>query len=168
MADPLPASAQDRQAAVTALDAHRAAGRLDDVGYEERSVRADRAATREDLELLFLDLPEPHPVFGEPAWGEPPSPPPVTGTPAYGTPPPAPAPPRMPGAPVPSGPPVGGPVAPRPAAGGLSPEVARRIVAVMPFVALGLFLVTKWWFVFLLIPVVAILLGKDGPGGKRR
>lgn len=129
------ASEQDRQAAVAALDAHRAAGRLDPVGFEERSVRAGRAGTREELRMLFLDLPEPHPVFGVPAWGV---------TPAAPQ-PPAPLPPPL----------------PAPSGLSIAPEVARRLIALTPFVALVLFFTTHNWLVFLLIPVVGILLGRD-------
>lgn len=45
-----------------ALDAHLEAGRLDPEEYGERSARVTEARTAEDLEPLFVDLPEPHPL----------------------------------------------------------------------------------------------------------
>ena len=39
-----------------------------------------------------------------------------------------------------------------------------RLMAVTPFLALGLFLLTKTWVVFLLIPVIAVLLGGQQRG----
>jgi hypothetical protein len=39
-----------------------------------------------------------------------------------------------------------------------------RLMAVTPFLALGLFLLTKTWVVFLLIPVIAVLLGSQQRG----
>ena len=39
-----------------------------------------------------------------------------------------------------------------------------RLMAITPFLALGLFLLTKTWVVFLLIPVVAVLLGSQQRG----
>ena len=144
----------DREAAVAALDVHRDAGRIDDVGFEERSVRARQAYTRADLDLLFIDLPEPHPTFGAPAWGAPPS----------STPPPLPAPP----APVPSRhqPPQQDPMQPAAQRNPLvSPETARKLVALAPFIAFALFWVTKSWVFFLLIPVMGVVFGK---GSRRR
>ena len=152
----------DREAAVAALDAHRDAGRLDDVGFEERSVRARRASTRADLDLLFIDLPEPHPTYGAPAWG----------VPAASTPPPLPAtlPPAAPQYPAPQHP-AGQQQYPldvsqrRPLVG---PETARKLVALAPFVAFGLFWFTKQWVFFLLIPVAGVLFGSQDKGGKKR
>jgi hypothetical protein len=139
----------DRDAAVAALDVHRDAGRLDDVGFEERSVRVRRAYTRADLDLLFIDLPEPHPVAGAPAWGAPTTVAPV---------PPAPQ-DQRPSSPQPSADPR------RPL---VSPEVARKLVALAPFIAFALFWVTKSWVFFLLIPVMGIFFGGRGGGGGRR
>ncbi|MBL8925693.1 MAG: DUF1707 domain-containing protein [Pseudonocardia sp.] len=39
-----------------------------------------------------------------------------------------------------------------------------RLMAVTPFLALGLFFLTRTWVVFLLIPVVAVLLGSQQRG----
>lgn len=47
---------------MAALDAHLEAGRLDPEEYGERSARVTEARTAEDLEPLFVDLPEPHPL----------------------------------------------------------------------------------------------------------
>jgi hypothetical protein len=148
-------SQQDRDAAVAALDVHRDAGRLDDVGFEERSVRVARAGSRREVELLFIDLPDPHPVLGAPAWGSAPAPSPA--------PLPSPA-PRAPG-PVPgAGQP--GPLASR--GPGLVPEpYGRMIVALVPFAALVLFFVTGSWLWFLLIPVVAIVVRGPKNGHRR-
>jgi hypothetical protein len=139
---------QDRDAAVAALDVHRDAGRLDDVGFEERSVRVARASTRSDLELLFLDLPEPHPVLGSPAWGSAPVPPSP-----------------VPSSPVPQSP-SGSPVPDAGRGPGLVPApYAQMVIALAPFAALVLFFVTHQWLWFLLIPVVAIVV--RGPKGRR-
>lgn len=47
---------------MAALDTHLEAGRLDPEEYGERSARVTAARTAEDLEPLFADLPEPHPL----------------------------------------------------------------------------------------------------------
>lgn len=47
----------ERGAAISALAAHRDAGRLTSQEYEDRSVRAGQARTSADLEMLFDDLP---------------------------------------------------------------------------------------------------------------
>ncbi|MBI4943466.1 MAG: DUF1707 domain-containing protein [Actinobacteria bacterium] len=150
----------DRDAAVAALDVHRDAGRLDDVGFEDRSVRARRAWTQADLELLFLDLPEPHPVLGAPAWGSAPA---AGRDLAPSAPPAAPpwgrdatsAPVPMSTSPVPARPPL------------VSPQVAQTVVALSPFVAVALWYFTGSWIFFLLIPVTGVLFG-DAAGKKKR
>jgi len=63
----------ERDEAVAVLDAHRAAGRLTDEEYEDRSVRAAAARTRADLDVLFTDLPLPRTAPGVPAPGWTPS-----------------------------------------------------------------------------------------------
>lgn len=157
----------DRDAAVAALDVHRDAGRLDDVGFEDRSVRARRAWTRADLELLFLDLPEPHPVLGTAAWGS---------APAAGRDLAPSAPPSLPPSAPPSAPPWGqdasapvplstSPVPARPPL--VSPKTAQTLVALAPFVAVALWWATKSWIFFLLIPVVGIVFG-DAAGKRKR
>jgi len=131
----------EREAAVEALVAHREAGRLDPVEFEERQVTASRARTWAEIGPLFADLPDPRPV-GMPASVVPAIP---AGHGAVVVPPP-------------------GEVAPQGVLGGLVPERYRNtIMALMPFVALGLFFATEQWIFFLLIPVVAILLyGSEG------
>lgn len=54
----------ERDAALSALGEHMSTGRLDVTEYGERSAQVTAAKTRGDLEALFTDLPEPHPVFG--------------------------------------------------------------------------------------------------------
>lgn len=150
----------DRDAAVAALDVHRDAGRLDDVGFEDRSVRARRAWTRADLELLFLDLPEPHPVLGTAAWGSAPAAGHDLAAPGPAAPAPwgrdaTSAPVPLSTSPVPDRPPF------------VSPKTAQTLVALAPFVAVALWWATKSWIFFLLIPVVGIVFG-DAAGKKKR
>ena len=67
-----------------------------------------------------------------------------------------------------------GVVGPLPAVTPPSPPVRRepsglqvwgpRLMALTPFLALGLFLLTKSWVVFLLIPIIAVLLGSQRRG----
>jgi uncharacterized protein DUF1707 len=52
----------ERMAAASALGDHFAAGRLDQAELDERLSRAYAARTYDDLEPLFVDLPEPHPA----------------------------------------------------------------------------------------------------------
>ncbi len=63
----------ERAAAISALDEHMSAGRLDPDEYGQRVGQASVARTREGLDELFTDLPAPHP-FGAPppnAWPKP-------------------------------------------------------------------------------------------------
>src|SRR4051812_18956472 len=53
----------ERNAAMKALDAHLEAGRLGVEEYGERSAKAAGATTADELDELFTDLPEPHPVL---------------------------------------------------------------------------------------------------------
>ncbi len=53
----------ERAAALSALDTHFEAGRLDVTEYGDRSGLAGSATYRHELEALFSDLPAPHPVF---------------------------------------------------------------------------------------------------------
>lgn len=145
----------DRDAAVAALDVHREAGRLDDVGFEDRTVRARRAGSRADLELLFLDLPEPHPVLGAPAWGSAEAVPPVS---------PVAQPTVQPTAPFVQPVPPVQPAESRPL---VSPRLAQTLISLAPFVALVLWFATRSWLWFLLIPVAGIVFG-DSAGRKRR
>ena len=52
----------EREAAITALGEHFAAGRIDDAEYEERSSTIWAARTAGALTPPFADLPEPHPT----------------------------------------------------------------------------------------------------------
>lgn len=54
----------ERQAALTALGEHFAAGRLDVDEYGERTAKVTGCRTRGELLELFADLPEPKPSFG--------------------------------------------------------------------------------------------------------
>jgi len=131
----------DRQEALTALTAHREAGRLDDVGFESRESAARAAQTWADLVPLFADLPDPRPAK-------------VTALAAYGTPGAAP-PPATPHLPIPAPPEVA-------AAGN---RLRETVMALVPFVALILFFTAGYnWIWFLMIPVAGILL--YGPGGR--
>ena len=53
----------ERAAALSALDTHFEAGRLDVTEYGDRSGLAGTATYRHELEALFTDLPAPHPQF---------------------------------------------------------------------------------------------------------
>jgi hypothetical protein len=135
-ASPLRIGNAERSAAMKALDEHLAAGRLTVEEYADRSAVAANAVVASELAGLFTDLPEPHPQ--------------LPGTPA--------APP--PTAPLPVAQPPGE-VAP-PAKSALE-SWGPRIVAVAPFVAVALFLLTRQWVFFLLIP----LAGAFFYGGRR-
>jgi hypothetical protein len=52
----------EREAAYKALNAHLEAGRLDPDEYGERYAKASVARTRDELDVLFVDLPQPHAV----------------------------------------------------------------------------------------------------------
>jgi hypothetical protein len=78
--DPRPGlriSDAEREAAVSALGEHYAAGRLTREEYDERSDRAYAARTAAEVLPLFTDLPAPHPYApatpraGRPATGPP-------------------------------------------------------------------------------------------------
>jgi len=58
----LPVSPAQREAAVAALVVHREAGRLNSVQFEDRQVLAEAAQSWSDLDRLFVDLPDPHPI----------------------------------------------------------------------------------------------------------
>jgi hypothetical protein len=145
---------QEREAAIAALIAHREARRLDPEEYEDRQVRVARARTWAEIQPLFDDLPEPHPV-GMPAAapGIHPVAQPGAGTAAF-----------------PPGEVIGQP------SGLLGTVVPDRykstIMALTPFAALVLFFVTPGglkWMWFLAIPVMGILLyGPDGNDERKR
>ncbi|MGM1062992.1 DUF1707 domain-containing protein [Saccharothrix sp. Mg75] len=54
---------QQREEAISALNDHFAAGRLEIGEYEQRVGYASGAQTAQELAALFQDLPHPHPVF---------------------------------------------------------------------------------------------------------
>jgi hypothetical protein len=150
---------QERAAAVTALIAHREARRLDPEEYEDRQVRVARARTWAEIQPLFDDLPEPHPV-GMPAAaaGFRPLAQPGGGTVA-----------------VPPGAAIGqvtgqssGPL------GRLVPDRHKAtVMALTPFAAVVLFFATPGggpkWLWFLAIPIMGILLyGAEGNDERKR
>jgi hypothetical protein len=124
----------ERTGAMQALDAHLSAGRLDPDEYGDRVAKVSAARTREDLEVLFVDLPEPHPLSG--------------GSPATTGAPPA---RRHPSAEADRD---------ERALGG-RPGVV--LVALAPIIALALFFATRWWVWFLLVPAIAVIVygGRD-------
>lgn len=73
---------QQREEAISALNDHFAAGRLEIGEYEQRVGYASAAQTAQELAALFQDLPQPHPVFLPPPYpptNPPTYPPPQTG-----------------------------------------------------------------------------------------
>jgi hypothetical protein len=140
----------EREAAVAALQVHRAAGRLDSGEYEERSLQARQARTWDDLNLLFTDLPDPGPL---PDHGTPPGTRPQPGA-----------------APVPAAArPDSAAVRPEPdRGGGLLPDPwGAWLVSLSPFVALILFFATgNTWQWFLIVPIAGLI--GYGPYGHRR
>ena len=134
---PIRIGTAERDAAMKALGEHLEEGRLEVDEYGERSARASVATTAPELAALFDDLPAPHPLLpgiDDPIAGHvrPPLPAAVPG----------------PGSPVRnerSAMEVWGP----------------RLMALSPFIALGLFLLTRTWVVFLLIPVMGVLLSNQ-------
>lgn len=58
----------ERELAMAALDEHRRSGHLERAEHGRRCATASRAERLGDLDALFADLPEPHPVYpGRPA-----------------------------------------------------------------------------------------------------
>lgn len=136
----------EREAALKALELHLTAGRLELDEYGERSAKVSLARTIDELTPLFADLPLPHAVSAA--------------SPA------APAAQRSASwrqARVGSSGPIGGP---------LFGRFGETLVALSPFIALGLFFgFGHHWWVYLLIPVVgAIVYGnhKDARNVRRR
>ncbi|MGI9000404.1 MAG: DUF1707 SHOCT-like domain-containing protein [Pseudonocardia sp.] len=138
---PLRIGTAERTAALAALDEHLAAGRLGVEEYAERSATAANATIAPELAALFTDLPPPHPEL------------PGTVAPGSTT------------APLPAVP-SSGAVAGH--AGGFLDDWGPRLVAVMPFVAVALFLLTRQWMFFLLIPAAAALVYGGGIGRDER
>jgi uncharacterized protein DUF1707 len=127
----------ERAAATQALDEHLSAGRLEPDEYGDRVAAASVARTREELEALFVDLPEPHPRWGAQ----------LAATDR------APAPRPRPPEPSDAGRDEG-------VLGGRTGSV---VVALAPIIALALFFATRWWVWFLLVPAVAVVVcgGRD-------
>jgi hypothetical protein len=133
----------ERAAAMKALDEHLAEGRLGVEEYGERSAHASAATTADELRALFTDLPAPHPQL--------PGPEPVL--------------PSTSAMPVVA---EGGEVGQQRS---FADEWGPRILAVAPFIAVALFLLTRQWIFFLLIPAAGVLFGsqrRDGNGRRRR
>jgi len=140
----------ERHAATEALVVHREAGRLDPVEFEDRQVRVTAARTWAEIQPLFVDLPQPHPVGMPPVTVGTLRPIAQPGTPAV-------------------------PTAPGQSTGFLGDVVPDRykstVMALTPFVALLLFFVGPFrtWLWFLAIPVMGILLyGADGNEERKR
>jgi len=119
---------QQREEAISALNDHFAAGRLEIGEYEQRVGYATAAQTAGELSALFQDLPQPHPQFTSPPRTHyaPPTdhatPPPGYTTPPGYTPPPGYAPPPGHTAPPPGyTPPPGYGGYPPPGPGGYPP-----------------------------------------------
>jgi uncharacterized membrane protein YccC len=119
---------EEREAAIRALDEHLSAGRIDADEYGERSAQVYAARTWKDITPLFVDLPEPRPA-------------------------PAPPPRRSPSTMVPAE--TRGAVRPRRREVG---HFGRTLIALSPFIALALFVFTREWVWFLLVPVTAIIV----------
>jgi Domain of unknown function (DUF1707) len=64
-------SDEEREAAVSSLGEHYAAGRLTKDEYDERTAVAFKARTASALRPLFVDLPGPHPFAAAPRTGAP-------------------------------------------------------------------------------------------------
>jgi hypothetical protein len=126
----------ERNAAADALQQHLTAGRLTLDEYADRSAVVMNARTQDEVDRVFGDLP---PVAGAPG---------AAGTPAV----------RSAGNSALAGaagvPPVPGPGRQRP-----SRKVLTALMGAMPIIALLLFLLTKQWYFFLLIPLAYAVVG---------
>ena len=131
----------ERAAAMQALDEHLSAGRLEPDEYGDRVAKVSVARTRDDLEELFVDLPEPRPFSGTQlaATRQAPAPPPRSREPSGAD--------RDEGA-------LGG-------------RAGAVLVALAPIIALALFFATRWWVWFLLVPAVAVAV-YGGRNERRR
>lgn len=129
----------ERASAMAALDEHLAQGRLEVEEYGDRSAAAANAKVASELAALFTDLPAPHPKL-----------------PGYDSPP------RADGAVIPPGDAHPERASGRP--GATLEKWGPRLVAASPVLALVLFLLTRQWWVFLLIPLAGALVY----GGNRR
>ena len=131
---PLRIGTSEREAAYAALNAHLDAGRLDAEEYGERYGRASVARTRPDLEVLFADLPAPHPHWDD-ATPSPSSP----ANPSWAT--------RRPRERR-SRPPLGG------------WRLVPAVFLLVPVAALIVAATTGFWFLFFLIPLTASFVGR--------
>jgi Domain of unknown function (DUF1707) len=134
----------EREVAISALNQHWQAGRLDPAEHERRTTAAYAAVTQGDLDALFADLPRgtqphdpPRPLHGE-----------VVSAPSTQ-------------------------IEPQRGTGVFPPDswVARHRDALMgltPFVALVCFFVFKSWLWFLLIPAAGVILYSGDDRRKRR
>ena len=129
---------------MTALDAHWQEGRLDPAEHERRTTAARAARTRAELDALFADLPDRAAPRGAA---------PTTMRPSTGC--------RLRAFPSPG---------PGPSSEGLVGRHRDTVMALTPFVAVGLFFLFGYsWLWFLLIPVMGILLfGADDRGRRHR
>lgn len=151
----------EREEAIAYLSEAQIEGRLTLAEYEQRAASARNAVTRGDLVPLFADLPDvaPGAATSAPTLLDGPGtlPPPSADPYAFSPPPP----------------PSSATYAPAPArtSRALGGRIGDTIMALTPFIALGLFFWTgvaggwAWsWLWFLTIPVAAIII--YGPGGK--
>ena len=138
----------EREEAVARLSEAQIEGRLTPAEYDERAAGVRNAVTRRDLAPLFADLPDAAPSA-------------ATSTPMLLT-----GPGTLP-------PPSADSFAPPPArtSRALGGRVGDTVMALMPFIALGLFFWFGFaggfvwsWLWFLIIPVAAIVI--YGPTGK--
>lgn len=129
---------EERDAAISALDAHLSAGRIDADEYGERAAQIYAARTWGDITPLFTDLPEPRPGPEKPK-------------------------PRSLSTMVPAEM-SGHSRAParRTDEHDAFSRWGNAVIALSPFVALILFFALDTWLVFLLIPIVAILVKAIG------
>ncbi|MBM7503139.1 DUF1707 domain-containing protein [Agromyces aurantiacus] len=139
-------SNSEREEAVARLSEAQIEGRLTPAEYDQRAASARAAATRGDLAPLFADLPDAAPAAA--------SAPTLLGGPGMVPPPSA-----------------GTLPAPARTSRALGGRVGDTIMALTPFIALGLFFWFgfaggfAWsWLWFLIIPIAAIII--YGPGGK--
>ena len=134
----------ERDAAISALNRHWQAGRLDPAEHERRTTAAYAAVTQGDLDALFSDLPGGTRPYDAPA--------PLQGA-------------------VVSAPST--PIEPQKGSGLFPPDswVARHrdvLMGLAPFVALVCFFVFKSWLWFLLIPAAGVILYSGDDRRKRR
>lgn len=137
----------EREEAVARLSDAQIEGRLTPAEYEQRAASARNAVTRGDLAPLFADLPDATPR-------------PATSAPTLLEGPGTLAPPSAVYAPAPAR-----------TSRALGGRIGDTIMALTPFIALGLFFWTgfaggfAWsWLWFLIIPVAAIII--YGPSGR--